>query len=242
MFNDEDDIEFNFEDDDDGFSSFNSDDEDGFSGFGKQGNNFEGKLDNNDFELSDNEEFEFKDDDEDDDWTLSDDAFKESKSNDTLVDTDAVSAKKTAKLAIIIGVGILLFTLIILSVLVNRKNNKNTAPPVKVESTGNVSNNTVTIESNKWTQFKGDTSIQFEANIESSIVVTDIKHYASISNNNNDRQLKSIVTGSISGIIGTYELEIPYSSAMKLKVGDSFIITYSIGDYNGYKVIGEIKY
>lgn len=79
--------------------------------------------------------------------------------------------------------------------------------------------------------------------IESTFTITDIKTYARLTTTtSNDKQLRAVVMGSISGLVGTYTLELPADKALKLRTGLSFTITYQLKEVNGYKLVGEIQY
>ena len=71
--------------------------------------------------------------------------------------------------------------------------------------------------------------------------VTSIKAYVKDSKTG-EKTVKAVVTGGISGLSGTYELEIPYSKAEKLAVGDSFSVKYRIAKLNDYTIVGDISY
>lgn len=84
-------------------------------------------------------------------------------------------------------------------------------------------------------------NIEFtEEYIDTSFTITDIKHYIKVTTENKDIEIKSVVTGSISGLVGTYELELPYSKASRLSSGIYFNVAVQLGEYNGKKVVGEI--
>ena len=45
----------------------------------------------------------------------------------------------------------------------------------------------------------------------------------------------------MSGLSGTYELEVPYNKGIKTSIGMSFDIECLMGEYQGAVVIGDIK-
>ena len=72
--------------------------------------------------------------------------------------------------------------------------------------------------------------------------VTGIEHRARAVDANNNLLVKTTLTGSVSGLSGTYQLDVPYNKGIKLVVGNSFNVHVQLGSYNGKTVVGEIKY
>lgn len=83
--------------------------------------------------------------------------------------------------------------------------------------------------------------LAFSNVINGDFTVTSIKAYVKDSKTG-EKTVKAVVTGGISGLSGTYELEIPYSKAEKLVVGDSFSVKYRIAKLNDYTIVGDISY
>ena len=83
--------------------------------------------------------------------------------------------------------------------------------------------------------------LAFSNVINGDFTVTSIKSYVKDSKTG-EKTVKAVVTGGISGLSGTYELEIPYSKAEKLAVGDSFSVKYRIAKLNDYTIVGDISY
>lgn len=83
--------------------------------------------------------------------------------------------------------------------------------------------------------------LAFSSVINGDFTVTSIKAYVKDSKTG-EKTVKAVVTGGISGLSGTYELEIPYSKAEKLAVGDSFSVKYRIAKLNDYMIVGDISY
>ena len=59
---------------------------------------------------------------------------------------------------------------------------------------------------------------------------------------NNDKQLRGILSGSISGLAGTYKLEVPADVATNLQIGQQFTVEYQLQDMGDYKLVGHIQY
>lgn len=93
---------------------------------------------------------------------------------------------------------------------------------------------------NDWVQFEVAGDITFDNIIDGELTVTSIQHFAKVTNVQNDKMVKSVVKGNISGLVGTYEVEIPYYKAVKLQIGTLLKIQYKYASQNGVKVIGEI--
>ena len=83
--------------------------------------------------------------------------------------------------------------------------------------------------------------LAFSNVINGDFTVTSIKAYVKDSKTG-EKTVKAVVTGGISVLSGTYELEIPYSKAEKLAVGDSFSVKYRIAKLNDYTIVGDISY
>lgn len=153
---------------------------------------------------------------------------------------------KTA--VIIIGAGVLIFALGFGIVRMvkgtaarsNPENQPSTtqqqpSPQAPVQNTAN--------NSNGWIAFGKEDAIAFnEETLASTFTVTDIKHYAKVVDGENNLMVKTVLTGSLSGFIGTYELEIPYEKGCLLSVGNYFNVDVNVGEFNGKRVVGEIKY
>ena len=158
---------------------------------------------------------------------------------------DSGDKNKIIKTAIFaIGAGLLI---VIIAFSVNRvgrnKSNKSSNTTTKKQVEKSVSDiATVSQRKNDWVQFGTDDVIEFETTLTSSFTITEIKHYALVTNSSNDKQLKSVLKGNISGLVGTYEIEIPFEKAQKLDVGTVFEVSYKMKKLNGYSVISSIEY
>jgi hypothetical protein len=94
-----------------------------------------------------------------------------------------------------------------------------------------------------WIAITDSEDIQFKSEYtDLTFTVTSIKHYARSVDTNNNLVVKTTLSGSISGLAGTYTLDVPYSKGVKLVVGDSFTVHVQLGTYNGKTVVGEISY
>lgn len=154
---------------------------------------------------------------------------------------DTKSVKKTAIIASAIGIGVIILGFALVT-LVKPKESTNikhnvtdvdNKPPVIVNKTQ---------EQNEWVELKQDDYLSMNKEVNSRFTVTSIKHLAKKINENNVILVKSIVKGNISGLVGTYEVEMPYDKAKYLKNGTEFKITYTMMEKNDVKIIGEIRY
>lgn len=98
------------------------------------------------------------------------------------------------------------------------------------------------IDNNSWREFESS-DIDFAKDyIQSTFSVTGIKHYVKVIDENN-LEVKTILSGALAGLSGTYEVEVPYSKGSKLDIGVSFDVTVQLGKMsNGRTVVGDIKY
>lgn len=165
------------------------------------------------------------------------------------------SESKTKRLATLLmvggGVAVLIITLAVAGYLGSHKGN---AQPVenkhvKIEKetvaekdNSNKSSETLVVDSNNWQKLSGYSPLNEGTKIKSSFTITDIEYYAVPVNGQSDKQVKAVLTGSISGLVGTYQLEVGYSVGGKLNIGNSFDITYNLIEADGYRVIDGISY
>lgn len=94
-----------------------------------------------------------------------------------------------------------------------------------------------------WVEISSTENVTFNDNYtDMTFTVTSIKHYARSVDTNNNLVIKTSLLGSISGLSGTYVLDIPYDKGVRLVVGDSFTVHVQLGTYNNKTVVGEINY
>lgn len=151
---------------------------------------------------------------------------------------------KTAIFSIGLGLVIILVAFLLKRLGNRPKTNNTLIDKVQQEQRVEVLNGSTIKTTNKdnWVQVKLDDTLEFEETVNGAFTVTDIKHYAMVTNDSNDKQLRSVLVGNISGLIGTYEIEVPYEIAQKLSIGTVFQVSYKITNYNGYRVINGIEY
>lgn len=159
------------------------------------------------------------------------------------------SRKNTIKYAIIILVALVLLIFLITGLrkwLDKDANNQRDigASNTTVETSDTVQSGTSTVGTvgGSWVEFNGTSSFEFSSQIESTFTATNIRYFASVANSYEDKSIKAVVTGNVSGLVGSYEMEIPYDMASGLSVGVSFKCYYKIADAGEYKVVTGITY
>ena len=90
-----------------------------------------------------------------------------------------------------------------------------------------------------WTTIDADKNVDLSSEVSGVFTVTSVKHMAR--SNGNETEVKTIASGSISGLTGKYELELPYSLARFLTVGNTLKLKYKIGQINGNSIISDLK-
>ena len=90
-----------------------------------------------------------------------------------------------------------------------------------------------------WTVIEADKTINLDSEVTAVFTVTGIRHLAK--QTGVEVAVKSIATGSISGLSGTYDIELPYSLARFVTVGNTLKLKYKIGQINGQSVVSDLK-
>lgn len=148
---------------------------------------------------------------------------------------------KQAGIIIIIGVVLIILAFAVVKWLGTPRNNTTdvSSSTYVNENVQNKNNNT----QNDWIEISKDTDISFNENyINSVFTITSIDNVVKVIDGEKNIMIKSVLTGTLDGIRGTYELDVPYYKGVKLSVGMSFNVRVQIGEYKGKSVIGEIDY
>lgn len=182
-----------------------------------------------------------------------------------------VRSKKTALIAIGVGVGILTLVFILASVLLNKDKEEDkptgqvthNVTSVDPNASGNnqgetsgdanaimndgpkrTQNNQVSASSsNDWVRLDDSSGISFNKDYSSlQFTITGIEHYALRTDPNGNLEVRTELTGSISGYAGTYKLIVPYSKGCQLKTGMTFDVNVQVGEFKGKSVIGDIVF
>lgn len=157
---------------------------------------------------------------------------------------DKADFKRTALTIIAIGVILLLLVLSFMRMFGGGKKKPADTP---VNNNQTVVNNEVNQPSTNsysdgWISID-KTEIDFsEEYVSAKFLITGIEHVARVVDEGNNLEIKTILTGSISGYTGTYKLDIPYYLGCQLVTEKSFDVQVQVGKFNGKKVIGNIKY
>lgn len=94
-----------------------------------------------------------------------------------------------------------------------------------------------------WMEVTDSENVVFEESYAERIfTITTVKHYARTVDSANNLVMKTTLTGSLSGLPGTYIIEVPYSKGVKLRTGNSFTVNVLMGTYNDKIVVGDITY
>lgn len=91
-----------------------------------------------------------------------------------------------------------------------------------------------------WTEF-ADKLDGFDREVEGTFSVTKVTSYASVAESS-EIQLKTVAKGSISGLDGTYEIELPYEKGCQLLTGDKFSVKCRVKEVKGKLLVGSISY
>lgn len=169
-------------------------------------------------------------------------------SNEDIEDVDtAKGLKKNTIIVIIAGLIIIIAALMIwkkASASGQKSVYTQSADEVSQESnyqqSNNIAESNVSNSSSEWTTLSGDQTIDNIKEVESQFTVTSIEHLARKSGN--EMQIKTHLRGSLSGLTGVYDLDVPYEKGTKLKVGDVFTVTVEVGSYNDSTVVGVIRF
>lgn len=187
------------------------------------------------------------------------------------VQADQQATKKQSTIFIIVGIAVFIVVLIVASMFGKKTPNNeaitDTGNNVTVQQNNNVNvdnimndgnsnkpqqnvqNNSQSVVTNKvdddftWTLITNNEAVQFNSEYsDMTFTITGIEHKARAVDTNSNLVVITTLQGSISGLSGTYELDVPYNKGVKLVVGNSFTVHVQLGTYNGKTVVGEIKY
>lgn len=175
------------------------------------------------------------------------------------VQADQSKTKKQSIIFILVGVVVLIAVFIVAGAVNKKAKSSNSNSNKNVDSIMNEGNsnagysnkntnsqNIVTNQSNtgfNWKTITNKEEVQFNNEYSDMIfTVTNIEHKARAVDTNSNLVVITTIQGSISGLSGTYEIDIPYNKGVKLVVGNSFTVHVQLGTYNGKTVVGEIQY
>ena len=126
------------------------------------------------------------------------------------------------------------------------KNTNNNSTNNNDASTSNEENSIKYVQDENmfnWVEITNNEDVQIEDNYsDMTFTVTGLKFYARSVDTNNNLVIKCVVSGSVSGLSGTYTLDVPYNKGVRLVVGNSFTVHVQLGTYNGKTVVCDMKY
>lgn len=188
-----------------------------------------------------------------------DDDLANNQNNDDISLDPVNDSKKKSIIMACIGVAAI-FVILILAILITRAADNRRAntgslqegPQVATDKNANDilgtnynPNNTSKYANNNtdWIEITSGENVVFSENYaEMTFTITNIKHLTRVVDTNKNLVIKTTLQGSISGLPGTYELDIPYNKGVKLVVGSNFTVYVQLGSFNGKTVVGEIRY
>lgn len=95
--------------------------------------------------------------------------------------------------------------------------------------------------SDGWSEIGADEQISFnDGAVELTFTVTNVKSYARVIGENSI-EVKTVLTGSLSGLEGTYQVEVPYTYSGYVTVGSVLKAQVRIGNFNGRNVVNDIE-
>ena len=119
-----------------------------------------------------------------------------------------------------------------------KKPKATTSQPAQQSNTnGNTQN-----KSSEWKAFAKD-EIEFNSEkVSCSFTITGIEHQVRVVSNVSELQVRTILTGNLSGFTGSYQIEVPYSKGCLLSIGKMFNVEVEVGSKDDFTVIGTISY
>ena len=87
-----------------------------------------------------------------------------------------------------------------------------------------------------------DVDTTYETTVDASFKISGIEYSIVKYDSEGQGILTANIRGTVAGLDGSYEIELPYEKAVKLKEGDTFAISYQTIRLGGNIVIVNIKY
>ena len=177
----------------------------------------------------------------------SDDGFGElNGDNEELNDGDKKQIVKQAVILVAIGVILIVVAISLRGFIKNfklqpsepKKPQTTTSQPAQQSNThGNTQN-----KSSEWKAFAKD-EIEFNSEkVSCTFTITGIEHQVRVVSNVSELQVRTILTGNLSGFTGSYQIEVPYSKGCLLSIGKMFNVEVEVGSKDDFTVIGTISY
>lgn len=120
--------------------------------------------------------------------------------------------------------------------------NNSTTNEVDMNEVSRLLEGNVNVNDDSWKEIDDSSDIKYNDEYsELTYTVTEL-HNEARKINDNTIEVRTRLNGSISGLSGSFEVYVPYSKGTKLKIGNTFKVMVSLGEYNGNTVINDIKY
>ena len=184
----------------------------------------------------------------DDDSNLYSGTFDNLSSQDDISLDPVNDSKKKAIIVTIIGIAAVFIILVLAIIITRAADSKKQAAGIQSgpqissgQSAGDILGTTykptqtqVVNKSNEsWIEITSGENVVFSADYaEMTFTITNIRHLTRVVDTNKNLVVKTTLQGSISGLSGTYELDIPYNKGVKLVVGNSFTVYVQLGSLN----------
>lgn len=158
------------------------------------------------------------------------------------------SVKKTSIIIIAAGVVMLLILLLVIRGMGSNKNKQvntnNNASEVLSSNQVSVPQNPILSGQSSWMEISDSEDIKFsDTYMPLTFSITEVHHYAKKSSQDGkELKVKTTLVGALSGLTGTYEIDVPYSKGVKVHSGMQISVQVKLGDYNGTRVVEEIIY
>lgn len=172
--------------------------------------------------------------------TVDFDNYDQEDDEDAQADNRAV-----AKFAIIAGIVVLIVALGFISITRaikngggNKKQQVNNQPVAEYDVVEQVQE-TVPVPLDKWQELTEYNDVQFTTSKKATMTVTAIKAYAA--QDGDTIAVKAILEGNITGLVGTFEVNIDYSKVNNYTVGQTLGVVYQEGTLGESKIIGKIS-
>lgn len=181
--------------------------------------------------------------------TLGDNPTPDTDSTGVLDDAQSKKLKKVAVYGIAAAVVIIVFVAIVARIVYNNKSKDSTDEVItheeiqvqKQSQVQQVPIQTQVSSNSDWksVDFNSIGKIGGTEKREGIFVVNEFNTYARVLNGE-EFQVKTEVTGSISGLAGTYKIEIPFDITPALKSGIKLNVEYNLINSDGNTIVGNI--
>ena len=194
------------------------------------------------YSMGDSDEYEFNNSNNEDSRHINRDLFNSE--DDEQAEGLGINTKKYMIMAVIVAI-IILITAISIWKVAKITPEKETAVNIQKEETnenienGIQHNNQVHSSSQQdWTVIDNQQDINYTGKTQALFTVTSIEHQARL--NGSGLEVRTELSGNISGYTGIYTLYIDYGDGINLRIGDTFYVEVSVGNYGNDSVVGIV--